>query len=345
MDSMIFWTLVVDGVVNGTIYALLAIGLVLVFVVTRVILLPQGVYVSFAALTLSQFQRGNVPGTVGLLLALGLAAFIIDALRMRSRITRAWLARRVATDLVFPVMMCGLVTWLVPLRPNMAVQIVLTLALITPLGPYLYRLAFQPLEQASVLTLLIASVGVYIALTVLGLVFFGPEGFMANPLSGIQFDAAGVAVSGQSVIMVTVSLVLMLVLWLLFDRTLIGKAMRAVAVNRVGARLVGIPISQVGEITFALASFVGAVSGVLIAPVTRVYYDSGFLILLIGCVAAIIGGMGSYPLAVAGAIFVGLLQSFAAGWNSNYQQVVVFTTLIPILLLRSLRVPAVEEDE
>jgi Branched-chain amino acid ABC-type transport system, permease components len=61
MDPTIFWTLVVDGVVNGTIYALLAIGLVLVFVVTRVILLPQGVYVSFAALTLSQFQRGNVP--------------------------------------------------------------------------------------------------------------------------------------------------------------------------------------------------------------------------------------------------------------------------------------------
>jgi len=345
MDATIFWTLVVDGVVNGTIYALLAIGLVLVFVVTRVILLPQGVYVSFAALTLNQFQRGNVPGTVGLLLALGCAAFVIDALRTRSRITRAWLLRRVATDLVFPAVMYALVTWLVPLQPGMAVEVALTLMLITPLGPYLYRLAFQPLEQASVLTLLIASVGVYIALTVLGLVFFGPEGFMANPLSAVQFDAAGVVVSGQSVIMVAVSLVLMFLLWLLFDRTLIGKAMRAVAVNRTGARLVGIPISQVGEITFALASFIGAVSGVLVAPVTMVYYDTGFLIGLIGFVAAIIGGMGSYPLAVAGALFVGLLQSFAAFWNSNYQQVVVFTTLIPILLLRSLRAPAVEDEE
>ena len=126
---MIFWTLVVDGVVNGTIYALLAIGLVQVFVVTRVILLPQGVYVSFAALTLSQFQRGNVPGTVGLLLALGLAAFVIDLLRLRSRVTRAWLIRRVATDLALPAVMYALVTWLMPLRPNMAVQIVLTLAL------------------------------------------------------------------------------------------------------------------------------------------------------------------------------------------------------------------------
>ncbi|TFV51249.1 branched-chain amino acid ABC transporter permease [Bradyrhizobium niftali] len=343
MDSMIFWTLVVDGVVNGAIYALLAIGLVLVFVVTRVILLPQGVYMSFAALTLSQFQRGNVPGTAGLLLALGLAAFVIDLLR--SRVTRAWLMRRVASDLALPAIMYALVTWLVPLRPNMAIQIVLTLALITPLGPYLYRLAFQPLEQASVLTLLIASVGVHIALTVLGLVFFGPEGFLANPLSSAHFEAAGIVISGQSAIMVAVSLVIMVLLWLLFDRTLIGKAMRAVAVNRVGARLVGIPISQAGEITFALASFIGAVSGVLIAPVSMVYYDTGFLIGLIGFVAAIIGGMGSYPLAVAGAIFVGLLQSFAAFWNSNYQQVVVFTTLIPILLLRSLRAPAVEEDE
>src|ERR1700736_3695802 len=117
MDPTIFWTLVVDGVVNGTIYALLAIGLVLVFVVTRVILLPQGVYVSFAALTLSQFQRGNVPGTVSLLIALGLAALVIDVLRTRSRMTNPWLLRRLATDIAYPLIMYGLVAWLVPLKP------------------------------------------------------------------------------------------------------------------------------------------------------------------------------------------------------------------------------------
>ena len=319
--------------------------LVLVFVVTRVILLPQGVYVSFAALTLSQFQRGNRPGTVGLLLVLGIAVFVIDALRLRRGITWRWLIQRAATDLIFPAAMFALVTWLVPLKPGMPVQILLTCMLITPLGPYLYRLAFQPLENASVLTLLIASVGVYIALTVLGLVFFGPEGFIANPLSETSFEISDVVITGQSATMVAVSLVIMLLLWLLFDRTLFGKALRAVAVNRIGARLVGIPISQAGEFAFALSSLIGAISGVLMAPVTMIYYDTGFLIGLIGFVAAIIGGMGSYPLAVAGAIFIGLLQSFAAFWNSNYQQVVVFTALIPVLLLRSLRPPAVEEDE
>src|ERR1700704_3962147 len=109
MDAMIFWTLIVDGVVNGTIYALLAIGLVLVFVVTRVILLPQGVYVSFAALTLSQFQRGNRPGTAALLVALGIAVFVVDVLRTRRRITRRWLIRRIATDLLCPAAMYALV--------------------------------------------------------------------------------------------------------------------------------------------------------------------------------------------------------------------------------------------
>jgi branched-chain amino acid transport system permease protein len=345
VDSTILWTLVADGIVNGTIYALLAIGLVLVFVVTRVILLPQGIYVSFAALTLNQFQRGSKPGTVGLLLVLGLAAFVIDLLRRRSRITWSWFGWRVLGDLAYPALMYVLVVSLIPLKPSMAIQVLLTCMLITPLGPYLYRLAFQPLERASVLTLLIASIGVYLALNVLGLVFFGPEGFIADPLSSASFDLSGVVISGQSVIMVSVSLILMLLFWLFFDRTLLGKAMRAVAVNRVGARLVGIPISQAGEIAFALSSLIGAVSGVLMASVTMVYYDTGFVIGLIGFVAAIIGGLGSYPLAVAGAIFIGLLQSFAAFWNSNYQQVVVFTTLIPVLLLRSLRPPAVEEDE
>src|SRR5262249_6375194 len=159
---------------------------------TRVILLPQGIYVSFAALTLNAFQRGTRPGTVMLLLAMGLAAFVIDLLRKRGNVSRNWLIEHVLTDLAFPGVMYLLVTWLIPLKPGMAVDAVLTGLLITPLGPYIYRLAFQPLEQASVLTLLIASIGVYLALNVLGLVFFGPEGFIANPLSSASFDIGSV---------------------------------------------------------------------------------------------------------------------------------------------------------
>jgi branched-chain amino acid transport system permease protein len=227
----------------------------------------------------------------------------------------------------------------------MAVDIILTLALITPQGPYLYRLAFQPLEQAPVLTLLIASVGVYLAFTVLGLVYFGPEGMEGDALLDTTFDLGGVTVTGQSAIMFAASVVLMVLLFLFFERTLYGKAMRAVAVNRTGARLVGIPISMSGQFAFLLSSLIGAISGVLIGPVTMVYYDSGFLIGLIGFVAAIVGGMGSYPLSVLGAIFVGQIQSFAGFLDSKYQYVIMFAALIPVLILRSLRQPPVEDEE
>ena len=94
-----------------------------------------------------------------------------------------------------------------------------------------------------------------------------------------------------------------------------------------------------------MAAFIGALSGVLIAPITTIYYDTGFLIGLKGFVAAIIGGLASYPLAAAGALVVGLLEAFASFWASAYKEVIVFTLIIPVLLWRSLTSRHVEEEE
>ena len=329
----------------GSIYALLAIALVLVFTITRVILIPQGAFVAFASLSFNLLERGVRPGTASLLVGLGAAAFFIDILRNLRRTSRRWLMLHVLSDLAFPVALYFLVTWLAPLKLGVAVDIVLTCCVIAPLGPYIYRVAFQPLANASVLVLLIAALGVHLALTVLGLIFFGPEGFVAEAFSRASFSFGPIIVPGQNIVILTVVFVLMGASWIMFERTVMGKALRAVAVNRVGALIVGIPISTTGEIAFGLAGLIGAISGVLIAPVTMIYYDSGFLIGLMGFVAAIVGGMGSYPLAVAGALGVGVLQAFAAFWNSGYTEVIVFMSLIPVLLLRSLRAPVVEEDE
>jgi branched-chain amino acid transport system permease protein len=84
---------------------------------------------------------------------------------------------------------------------------------------------------------------------------------------------------------------------------------------------------------------------VLIAPLTTVYYDSGFLIGLKGFVGAIIGGLGSYPIAAAGAVLVGLLESYSSFWASALKEVIVFTLIIPVLLWRSLTSRHVEEEE
>ena len=82
----------------------------------------------------------------------------------------------------------------------------------------------------------------------------------------------------------------------------------------------------------------------MIAPLTTVYYDSGFLIGLKGFVGAIIGGLGSYPIAAAGALLVGLLESFSSFWASAYKEVIVFTLIIPVLVWRSLTSRQVEEE-
>jgi branched-chain amino acid transport system permease protein len=98
-------------------------------------------------------------------------------------------------------------------------------------------------------------------------------------------------------------------------------------------------------LTFTLAALLCAFSGILIGPITTVYYDSGFLISLKGFVGAIIGGLVSYPLAAAGAVLVGLLESFASYWASGFKEVIVFTLIIPVLLWRSLTTHHHEEDE
>src|SRR5262249_4859885 len=203
-----------------------------------------------------------------------------------------------------PAAIAALAWWLATPELPFWAQVVLTLALITPMGPLLYRIAYQPLVEASVLVLLIVSVAVHFALTGLGLWFFGAEGSRTPPFSSESFRIGEMILSAQSLLVVVTSLLLILGLYLFFDRTLYGKALRATAVNRVGARLVGVSPSLAGSLTFTLATLLCAFSGILIGPITTIYYDSGFLVSLKGFVGAIIGGLASYPLAAAGSLLV-----------------------------------------
>ena len=314
MDFSIAGILALDGLTNGAVYALLALATVLVFAVTRVIFIPQGEFVAFGALTLALLQTGKVPGTVWFLLALAAAAAISDVFHgVRHR------------------------------QAPLAVQALLTLALVTPLGPLIYRLAYRSLADASVLVLLIVSVGVHFALVGLGLYFFGAEGFRNPSFWSERFTAGPLTLSGQTVIIFAASLALIVLLWLYFEKTLSGKALRATAVNRVGARLMGISSNGAGRLAFTMAAFIGALSGLLIGPNTTIFYDSGFIIGLKGFVAAVFAGLSSYPLALVGALAVGLLESFSSFWASAFKEVIVFASILPVLLWRSLRDPHGEE--
>lgn len=345
MDTTILLFLLQDGVTNGAIYALLGLALVLVFAVTRVILVAQGEFVTYGAMSLAMLDNGQVPGTAGLLIVFAAMALMVEGWSQRHRLSLRAIGKLIATYVLLPVAIVALTVWLAPLKLGPIAQALLTIAIIAPMGPYLYRIAFQPLSEASVLVLLIAAVGTHFSMTGLGLLFFGPEGLRARPLLDMSLSLGPLPVSGQSIAIYLAAIALMSALYLFFDRTIFGKALRATAVNRLGARLVGIRTALSGQLTFTIAACIGALSGVLIAPVTTVFYDSGFLIGLKGFVAAIVGGLVSYPLAAAAALLVGIVEAFASFWASSFKEVIVFLIILPVLLLRSLTSTHVEEDE
>ncbi|WP_298835642.1 branched-chain amino acid ABC transporter permease [uncultured Piscinibacter sp.] len=346
MDFTIASILTLDGVTNGAVYALLALATVLVFAVTRVIFIPQGEFVAYGALTLALLQLGQVPGTVWLLLVMAVVAAVLDAVAaLRRGLPAASVATGALKALAFPVAVTAFAWWAAPRQLPLLLQSLLTLAIVTPLGPLLYRLAYEKLADATVLVLLIVSVGAHFALTGLGLVFFGAEGFRNPSFWDARFSAGPLTLSGQTLIIFMVSIALIVALFLFFERTLRGKALRATAVNRLGARLMGISTSGAGRLSFGLAAFMGALSGLLIGPTTTMFYDSGFLIGLKGFVAAIFGALASYPAAALGAIFVGLIESFGSFWASAFKEVIVFTLIIPVLLWRSFQHGHHDEEE
>ena len=338
MDFSIASILLLDGVTNGAVYALLGLATVLVFTVTRVIFIPQGEFVAYGALTLAMMQTGKTPGTVWLLLILAAVASVMEFVERWQHHGQALRALRSGLKtLVFPLPIALLAWWAAPQNFPLWVQASLSVAVVTAFGPLVYRVAYQSLEAATPLVLLIVSVGVHFAMTGLGLLFFGAEGFRNPPFWSERFPLGPVTLTGQTVIIFGVSLALIVLLWLYFEKSLRGKALRATAVNRTGARLMGISTHASGQLTFLMAALIGALSGLLIGPTTTVFYDSGFLIGLKGFVAAVIAGLSSYPGALVGALFVGTVEAFGAFWASAFKEVIVFTLILPVLLVRSLR--------
>lgn len=336
----------IDGLANGAVYLLAGLGLVLVFSVTRVVFVPFGDVAAFSALSLAAMEAGRMPATVGLVLtfaALAVAVEVVQALRQGepSRIPRA-----VVGWGLLPALPCALAWAVAGTKAPQAVNIITAILLVLPLAPLVARVALQPIADASVLVLLIASLALHFLLSGLGLLFFGPEGFRTSPLATGSFTLpGGLPVNGQVILMVSSAIVLSGLFFLAFERTVAGKALRATAVNRVGARLVGIRPARTALLAYAFSSLLAGLIGVLVAPVMTVYYDSGFLIGLKAFVAAIIGGLVSYPLTAIGALAVGVVESFGSFWSGAFKDVIVFSLLIPVLLLRSALAAHPEEEQ
>jgi len=148
---------------------------------------PQGELVALGALSLASLQLGQVPGTAWLLLTVSVLVVLADAYSAWAERSAAVALRSLGWNLLLPVFIVGAVVLLAPHKPPLWLQMLLTVGLVVPLGPMIYRLAFQPISNASTLVLMIVAIAVHFVLVGLGLVFFGAEGSDIGPIVDAQF--------------------------------------------------------------------------------------------------------------------------------------------------------------
>jgi len=191
-------------------------------------------------------------------------------------------------------------------------------------------------RNRDILTLVMITVGASISFRGAGMLLWGKSSHIFPPMGGdspyIVLDAA---ILPQSLWILAMTLAVLGLLYLFFHRTLLGKAMRGAADNPFGAVLVGISVRRVVALAFAFSGALGAMGGILITPVTSMSYDGGLMLGLKGFAAAILGGYGSTPGAVAGGLLLGILEAFGAGFiSSAYKDAIAFLILLAILFVR-----------
>lgn len=281
--------LVLDGIRGGSIYALMALGFVVVYRVTGVINFAQGEFVMLGAMLC--LTVNNLP---------------------------------------------------LPLPPaiKLAAAIVAAIALTTLIGAVVERLTIYPARRSPSVTLTIITVGVTITLRACALLAWGANPYVLPAFSTLAledhiFRFGGVTLPAQTLWIWGTLIVVLVLLYFFLEHTIMGKALRACAVNQRGAQLVGINPGRMSLISFALAAALGAIGGIVMGPVTRPIYDMGLMLGLKGFVAAIMGGLVSVPGAVVGGLLLGVTENLAAGvTNPTYKSVFAFIILIAILLFR-----------
>jgi branched-chain amino acid transport system permease protein len=210
----------------------------------------------------------------------------------------------------------------------------LAIVLVAVVGVVVERLAIRPAREAEVGTLVIITLGVALVLRGGVQMWRGTATRALPPWSGDDpIMVAGAALAPQSLWVLGVGAAAVLLLWWFFERSRWGKAMLATASNRLAARLVGIRIDVVLMLSFALSAALGAIGGIMVAPITLTAFDVGIMLGLKGFVAAVLGGLGSGAGAVAGGLLLGILEAMTAGYvSSSYKDAVPFVVILLLFM-------------
>jgi branched-chain amino acid transport system permease protein len=232
------------------------------------------------------------------------------------------------------VMIGGMATvYLLGLGVPMPLAIVCAVGLAVVVGLALEKLAVEPAKNAGVITLIIITIGASIFLRGLAQVLWGKEFFALRSFSGdAPIIISGAAILPQSLWVLGVTLIIVIALAWFFKRTILGKATLATACNADAAKLMGINTRFILFFSFGLSALLGAIAGVIIAPITLTSYDVGVMLGLKGFVGAVLGGLGSAAGAIAGGLLLGIAEAMAAGYiSSDYKDAVPFILILLVL--------------
>jgi branched-chain amino acid transport system permease protein len=211
--------------------------------------------------------------------------------------------------------------------------VLVAMAIAAGVAVLIEKLAIEPVRHSSLTTLIIITIGVAIIIRGVVEVTLGKDFHRLPPFSReTLIPVAGAQVEPQVFWIVGSLIIVMIALGWFFSRTRLGKAMLATSQNRMAAELMGINVKSILTLAFALSALLGALAGVLTAPITLTKYDVGIMLGLKGFCAAVIGGLGTAAGALAGGLLLGLAEALSAGYiSSGYKDAVAFIIILAVL--------------
>lgn len=203
------------------------------------------------------------------------------------------------------------------------------------LGLLIERLAYRPVQDAPHINAFIIALGLTMMIEGLNLLVFGADQVVIQtPYRGV-FNVAGIAIAQLRVLVILTACVLIGIIAILISRTKTGKSIRAVAQNRQAAVLMGVNVSMVSLVVFAISSALGVSAGALIGALLAIAPGVGEGLAVKGFAVLILGGLGSIPGAIVGGLILGVSEAMAAGFiSSAYKDVIAFLVMIVVLLFR-----------
>ncbi len=215
------------------------------------------------------------------------------------------------------------------------IAIIVSILVVALLGVLMERIVFHPLRNSPPIHDNIAAIGMVLFFEALVQLIWGTEYQRMLTPFGNNISIAGVAMTGQRILVIVVTVIVVVLLTLFLKKTMMGASILAMAQNREAAFLVGINANKVAMMTFAIAGALAAIAASIASPINLVFPAMGHLVILKAFVVVIIGGMGSIPGAIIAGLILGLTESMGATYISNdYKDIIAFLLLIIIMTVR-----------